>query len=81
MSDTIQLRTIVLSHLAKILDMNPDAIALDARLDSDLKLDSTEMVELRVLLENQLGRKLQPTYFTHHTTVTSLITALETHAS
>lgn len=77
MSDTTKLRNIVLSNLAKILGTSPDEIALDARLDGDLKLDSTEMVELRVLLENQLERKLQPLHFAHDTTVTRLIDAIE----
>ena len=45
--------------LQKVLDIQPNEIVAGAKLDESLGIDSTEMVEISVVIKKQLGIQLK----------------------
>lgn len=55
---TLTLEQRVKAVFKKVLDIKPEEIKLDAKLDQSLGIDSTEMVEISVGFKKELGVQL-----------------------
>jgi len=68
----------VFALLKKIMieqfELAPESISLETKLDDDLDLDSLDMVDLILTLNNQMnGNKIEPTLFKDACTVQDLV--------
>ncbi len=72
-SDTLQ--TFVRNHLAKLLGIAPDAVALDRKL-SDYGLDSVDAVLMAGELEEHFDIEINPASFIRYPTFETMIQGL-----
>ena len=61
----------------KLLDMNPDEVTLEANLNDDLGMDSTEVVELTVALEKTFKIKIEDGEITNRHCVGDVVKIVE----
>jgi acyl carrier protein len=55
------------------LGLDADSISPEKRLNDDLKLDSLDMVDLILILNDYIGEKIDPTLFKDSCTVQDLV--------
>ena len=63
--------------LAKLFEVDPDEVTLEARLYEDLDLDSIDAVDLIVHLQEMTQRKFNPEEFKSVKTVNDVIVVIE----
>jgi acyl carrier protein len=61
--DREQIFSQVKGYMVSLFDVEPEAITLDADLQSDLDLDSIDAVDLIVKVQEFTGRKIKPDEF------------------
>lgn len=65
----------------KVLDINPEEIKPDARLDQSLGIDSTEMVEISVGLKKEFGVQLADNEIKKTHTLNDIVNMLKAKGS
>ena len=63
--------------LNKVLDIKPEAIKPDSKLDQSLGIDSTEMVEISVGIKKELGVSLKDNELKKSHTLNEIISILK----
>jgi len=74
-------KDIVLNCLSRALKTDADSIPLNARLETQLNIDSTEIIGVLVDLEKALSIKLDDTCFSQLSDVSSLIALVDNRLS
>ena len=74
---TLTLEQRVKAIFKKVLDIKPEEVKLDAKLDQSLGIDSTEMVEISVGLKKELGVQLGDNEIKKTHTLNEILTILK----
>jgi acyl carrier protein len=67
----------VLALMVQSLSVQPEEIAMDERLCDSLGVDSTEMVELVIILEKKFGITIEEEQITKYSSPREIITLME----
>ena len=78
MAVTVNLEDRIKSIFNKVLDIKPEEIKSDAKLDQSLGLDSTEMVEISVGLKKEFGVPLADNEIKKTHTLNDIVKILKT---
>lgn len=75
--DTMSVEQDVLALMVQSLSVQPEEIAMDERLCDSLGVDSTEMVELVIVLEKKFGITIEEEQITKYSSPREIITLME----